>query len=147
MSSSLLLPTSPTATVASTSAAAAPLTPLYTRWIFALLLLLPPAHELPASHTSDLRELGRTAMKVGGWRWVRGVGDGEVGGEGWVMGEGRGGGRGQRAGAGDAGDRGNVRDTGDGLDETLARCWIVVYAIAGGWGQWDLIEELRTLFS
>ena len=33
------------------------------------------------------------------------------------------------------------------VDETLARCWMVVYAIAAGWGQRDLVDELHTLFT
>lgn len=94
--------------------------------------------------TSALRELARTAMKVGGWRWVKAVGEGEVG-AGWTLGVDPG--NGVREG-GDG--KASVQKPGagnDGTEQTLARCWIIVYAVAGGWGQWDLVDELRTLFS
>jgi hypothetical protein len=33
------------------------------------------------------------------------------------------------------------------VDETLARCWMIVYAIAAGWAQWDLVADLENMFS
>jgi len=39
-----------------------------------------------------------------------------------------------------------VAQSETGVDETLARCWMIVWAVAAGWGQWDLVDELSTLF-
>ena len=33
------------------------------------------------------------------------------------------------------------------VDETLARCWMIVYAIAAGWGQKDLVEDIVQMFT
>ncbi|KAK8861349.1 hypothetical protein IAR55_002168 [Kwoniella newhampshirensis] len=35
----------------------------------------------------------------------------------------------------------------DTVDETLARCWIIVNSVAIGWGQKDLLDEMEKLFS
>ena len=32
------------------------------------------------------------------------------------------------------------------VDPTLARCWMIVYAVAAGWGQTDLIEDIVKMF-
>ena len=94
---------------------------------------------------SLLRELARAAMKVGAWRFIRAVSQGEiVEGEKWVLGK-------RRKTVEDARrqgvDVGDVEEGEPGLDETLARCWLVVHAVAVGWGQRDLVEELNALFT
>ncbi|WVF66849.1 hypothetical protein IAT40_001591 [Kwoniella sp. CBS 6097] len=35
----------------------------------------------------------------------------------------------------------------ESVDDTLAKCWLIVHSIATGWGQRDLLEELETLFT
>lgn len=32
------------------------------------------------------------------------------------------------------------------IDETLARCWLIVHSVAAGWGQRDLLEDLEDMF-
>lgn len=54
-----------------------PFTEHYSRWIYALLLVLDPF--LSAAQVSALRELARVVMRVGAWRWVEAVMAGEVG--------------------------------------------------------------------
>ncbi len=85
-------------------------------------------------------------MKVGAWRWIRAVTEGEISAEdGWTLG-----GRWKAArdprpfGSGVEELEGDVET---GVDETLARCWMVVHAVAVGWGQRDLVDELTTLFT
>lgn len=34
----------------------------------------------------------------------------------------------------------------NGIDETLARCWLIVHSVAAGWGQRDLLEDLEDMF-
>jgi hypothetical protein len=68
-------------------------------------------------------------MRVGAWRWVQAVTNGEVSeGDGWVLGRLKGG-------------------KESGVDEVLGRCWVVIYSIAEGWGQRDLIDDLERLFT
>ncbi|WVQ94460.1 hypothetical protein IAU59_001539 [Kwoniella sp. CBS 9459] len=35
----------------------------------------------------------------------------------------------------------------ENVDDTLAKCWLIVHSVATGWGQRDLLEELETLFT
>lgn len=150
-----------------------PLSERYTRWIFALLSILETP--LPASETSSLRELARVVMRVGAWRWVKAVMASEVGlpasvtdtdpaaaqgtsGPPWVLGarwkyhrdivppqE-----RKIHAAlppAQQTPPRGRESFEEHSVDETLARCWLIVYAIAAGWAQWDLVADLENMFS
>lgn len=157
-----------------------PLNERYSRWIFALLLILD--EPLSAQHTSTLRELARVVMRVGAWRWVKAVMAGEVGlpvshdplaaaddlamsgtssidqPAPWVFGarwkyhrdivppqerkiEAALPGREQVP------PRGRESFEEANVDETLARCWMLVYAIAAGWAQWDLVADLENMFS
>lgn len=34
-----------------------------------------------------------------------------------------------------------------GVDETLARCWLIVHAVSAGWGQKDLVMDLEEMFT
>ena len=153
-----------------------------------------------------LRELARGVMRVGGWRWVRGVFSGEIpsvseaippeglgkegtngqGGTSWELGK-------RWKDAREADSVGNhTNNLGShigpihngeteievgtrrldgnemqdevgsdaphqparrspgydetGVDETLSRCWMVVYAVSAGWAQRDLLEDLENLF-
>ncbi|WVQ78686.1 hypothetical protein IAT38_000773 [Cryptococcus sp. DSM 104549] len=113
-----------------------PLPPHYSPWILSLLLLID--QHLDGNQISTLRELARSAMKVAGWRWVRGVVSRDVT-EDWVLG-------------GKGWDK-LVRDKEEqeggpeeAVDETLARCWVIVHAVAAGWGQRDLLDDLENLF-
>ena len=124
----------------------------YARWVFALLVVLDT--QLSGSEVSALRDLARAVMRVAGWRWITAVtggevtersgGDGEGGESGWSLGE-------RWKVARDALPTGSRIDADPldeaRVDETLARCWMVVYAIAAGWGQRDLVDELHTLFN
>ncbi|KAK1920907.1 hypothetical protein DB88DRAFT_501463 [Papiliotrema laurentii] len=110
------------------------------QWSFALLSVL-DEHLLP-DDLHHLREFARVVMRVGGWRWIRAVQDGEVGAR-WALGQSREKGPPGQAGAGAVA----VADTDEsGVDETLTRCWMIVSAIAAGWAQHDLLESLETLF-
>lgn len=146
-----------------------PFTDRYSRWIFALLLILDPF--LSAEQVSVLRELARVISRVGGWRWVEAVMGGEVGlpsgartAEGeesvpWVLGARWKYGRDSREVTGIAEkemaipakeqipsrEREEYDETG--VDETLGRCWLIVHAIAAGWGQKDLVMDLEEMFS
>ena len=85
-------------------------------------------------------------MKVGAWRWLRAVQEGEITeGDIWTFGERWKSARNARTDGSVTGDL--VQDDETGVDEMLARCWIVVHAVAAGWGQRDLVEELHTLFT
>jgi hypothetical protein len=150
----------------------------YSRWIYALLLVLDPF--LSAAQVSVLRELARVIMRVGGWRWVEAVVGGEVGlpavtieGVGadakgaaeqsvqatWMVGARWKYARDSREASGVAEAElarpaweqipPNAREEYDetGVDETLARCWLVVHAIAAGWGQKDLVMDLEEIFT
>lgn len=108
-------------------------------------------------------------MRVGAWRWVEAVVSGEVGlpagvtddTEGsetqapWVLGARWKYGRDSREANGEIGRDGkgeigpNEREEYDetGVDETLARCWLVVHAVSAGWGQKDLVMDLENMFS
>jgi hypothetical protein len=143
--------------------------------MFALLGIL--ESPLSASQTSALRELARVAMRVGAWRWVKAVMASEVGLPISADEEGNGSGaiganrpppwvlgarwkyhrdivppperkisaalppREQLA----PRDRESYEEAS--VDETLARCWMIVYAIAAGWAQWDLVADLENMFS
>jgi hypothetical protein len=71
-------------------------------------------------------------MKVAAWRWIQAVTDKEV----------------------DVNEKAswNYKAEGErdkaenGLEETLGRCWMVVHAVAAGWGQRDLLEDLENMF-
>jgi hypothetical protein len=127
---------------------------------------------LSAAQVSVLRELARVVMRVGAWRWVEAVMAGEVGlpagGEGgsegrdatpWVLGARWKYARDSREAAGVTQEEmaipyslqkgPNAREEYDetGVDETLARCWLVVHAISAGWGQRDLVMDLEEMFS
>ncbi|OCF45067.1 hypothetical protein I317_01118 [Kwoniella heveanensis CBS 569] len=39
------------------------------------------------------------------------------------------------------------RERQESVDDTLAKCWLIVHSVATGWGQRDLLEELETLFT
>ncbi|WWD16748.1 hypothetical protein CI109_101179 [Kwoniella shandongensis] len=132
--------TKPTSTNTSTRAPD-PLPLNYFNWIFALILVLPA--QLSSGEISTLRELSRAAMRVAGWRWIRGVVCRDVG-EGWKLGE-KGWLKKRTQGGGGSSEDGVVIE--DTVDEMLARCWIIVHAVAIGWGQKDLLEELESLFS
>lgn len=114
------------------SAAPNPYTAHLCSWVFAILLIL--NRHLHPDDVHVLRQFARDIMRVGGWRYIKAVQDGEVQ-TGWELG------RAWRNGlAGSAGaDESSV-------DETLARCWMTVHAIAVGWGQHDLLEALDNLF-
>ena len=146
-----------------------PLPNRYARWLFTLLCIVD--EHLDANEMSTLRELARVAMKVAGWRLVTAVNSGEISDKGdasWSLGLTNGGASIVHATDGHTGsspingvpmlgstlhnlpkDRLAAAEKADetGLNETLARCWLIVYAVATGWGQRDLLEELRNLFS
>jgi hypothetical protein len=44
------------------------------------------------------------------------------------------------------GEAGEVDIEENGIDETLARCWLIVHSVAAGWGQRDLLEDLEDMF-
>ena len=147
----VLLPTQPTEpSTPSTSSPTPPSPPpnpfpaRYARWTFALLCVIDT--QLSGGDISTLRELARAAMKVGGWRWIRAVTNGEISeDDDWVFG-----GRWKIARDGrpsSGGPRELAGDDETGVDETLARCWMVVHAVAVGWGQRDLVAELYDLFT
>ncbi|KAK4684827.1 gem associated protein 2, partial [Tremellales sp. Uapishka_1] len=96
----------------------------YARWIFALLCTLSP--QLTGGQTSVLRELARSAMQVVRWRLSREHNHFER--EWWTRTKGA-------AGA----------DEG-GVEETIARCSLVVYTIASGWCQKDLLMDFEDVF-
>jgi hypothetical protein len=85
-------------------------------------------------------------MKVGAWQWIRAVTLGEITqDDGWTFGERWKAARNARPSASGIGEL--AEDDETGVDETLARCWIVVHAVAAGWGQRDLVQELHTFFT
>lgn len=86
-------------------------------------------------------------MRLGGWRWVRAVTLAEVS-EGWEwagvdlgMGTAMGMGVGKGPGVGD-----EAESEEKGVERVLGRCWLVVWSVAVGWGQRDLIDELEGMF-
>jgi hypothetical protein len=144
-----------------------PLPPHFAHWIFALLLILDA--QLTGEQISHLRELARAAMRVGAWRWIKAVTDGEIAdaeadtatsastsegaqsrhlvldsrtGKEWSLGAHRK----ATQHATHASSPGLLVDNTN-LDETLARCWTIVWAVAAGWAQWDLVDELHGLFT
>lgn len=112
-----------------------PFPPHYTQWILALLMIV-DSH-LSGGQISTLRDLARAAMRVAGWRWIRGVVTRDVS-EGWKLG-----GQGWRLVTASAE---NERGEEESVDEMLARCWVVVHAIVAGWAQRDLLDDLENLF-
>ena len=116
--------------------AANPYTAHTCKWAFACLLAL-DEHILP-DDIHHLREFSRVIMRVGGWRWIKAVLDGEIE-QTWEIGT-------TSSPAADdllSGVSGVGENT---VDATLARCWMTVSAIAAGWAQHDLMEALATLF-
>ena len=114
-----------------------PFPTLHARWVFALLLVLP--RQISSGEISVLRELARTIMRVAGWRFVRAVTEGEIG-EDFRLGQ-------RRKMAKEKELLLDEDKEESSVDETLARCWIVVYSIAVGWGQYDLLDDLRGIFA
>ncbi|WWC60009.1 uncharacterized protein I303_102572 [Kwoniella dejecticola CBS 10117] len=124
-----------------------PLCANYFNWIFSLLLLVD--EQLLSDDISTLRELARAVMKVAGHRWITGVVGKDIG-ENWVLGS-------------DWKDQNEPQKQPDStmqvntndestnndnrVDEVLARSWMIVHAIAAGWGQKDLLMELESLFA
>lgn len=85
-------------------------------------------------------------MKVGAWRFIRAVTEGEISEDDqWVLGKRWMIARNARPSNSGIGELDGDRETG--VDETLARCWMVVHAVASGWGQRDLVTELDNLFT
>ncbi|ORX36393.1 glycoside hydrolase superfamily [Kockovaella imperatae] len=142
------------------SAVANPLPSHLSKWIFALLLVID--NQISGEETYQLRELARILIKVAAWRWIEGVTTGEVK-DGHVFGQGRkdrlqamplhgvSSSSKQRLFDTLANDDPSA-DESDGSDETsvdgvLTRCWILVYAIAAGWSQRDLLDDLRGTFT
>lgn len=121
-----------------------PFSARYARWIFALLCVLDP--QLSGREVSTLRDLARAAMKVGAWRWIRAVTDGEITEDSpWVFGHRWKVDRDARPSGSGVGELDGDEEMG--VDETLGRCWMVVHAVAVGWGQRDLVDELHKLFT
>ncbi|WVR04024.1 hypothetical protein IAU60_001023 [Kwoniella sp. DSM 27419] len=128
----------------------------YLAWIFALLCILD--EHLSSDQISILRELARSAMKVAGYRWVMAVVSGDAS-QAWQLGETWKGEReaqrevvpGRESGVPVAqavgSDEEERRRRLQSVDDTLAKCWMIVYAVAAGWGQKDLLMELETLFT
>lgn len=100
-------------------------------------------------------------MRVGGWRWIRGVQCGEID-KTWFMGKRWTSPTSTRMGVeedevelGDEGkeeersrdEREEREERETSVDETLGRCWMIVHAIAAGWGQHDLVMDLENLFN
>jgi hypothetical protein len=105
-------------------------------WVFAILLIL--NRHLHPDDIHVLRQFARDIMRVGGWRYIKAVQDGEVQ-TGWELG------RAWRD--TDGSDPASTQRADESsVDETLARCWMTVHAIAVGWGQHDLLEALDNLF-
>jgi hypothetical protein len=102
-------------------------------------------------------------MRAGGWRWIVAVTEGEVaptdstadgqengisdgsGNGGWVLGQRWKDARDVPPGSSDMPAGGAGYDE-TGVDETLARCWLVVHSVAAGWGQRDLLDDLENMF-
>jgi hypothetical protein len=119
----VLVPSTPESTTT-------PLPALYTRWLFACLILIDD--QLDSQHMSAIRDLARCAMKVAAWRWIQAVTDKEVDAS-------------ESASWGYKGK--DERDKGEcGLEETLGRCWLLVHAVVAGWNQKDLLEDLENMF-
>ncbi|AFR99054.2 hypothetical protein C343_07039 [Cryptococcus neoformans C23] len=112
-----------------------PFPPHYAQWILALLMIV-DSH-LSGGQISTLRDLARAAMRVAGWRWIRGVVVRDVN-EGWKLG-----GQGWRLVTASTENEGGEEEN---VDEMLARCWVVVHAVVAGWAQRDLLDDLENLF-
>lgn len=130
----------PTPSSGSASSTPNPFTSHLCQWSFALLALLDP--NLTADDLHHVREFARVIMRVGGWRYLRALQDGEIDAH-WVLGQ-------SWATPSDEqtiGQDGRKEGRGEeGVDETLARCWMIVLAIVAGWAQHDLLESLENLF-
>jgi len=107
------------------------------KWAFACLLVL-DEYILP-DDIHHLREFARVVMRVGGWRWIKAVQDGEIE-QSWEIGT--------TTSPSAENVVGDVSGAGgeQSADATLSRCWLTVSAIAAGWAQHDLTEALETLF-
>ncbi|OCF58288.1 hypothetical protein L486_04319 [Kwoniella mangroviensis CBS 10435] len=118
----------------------------YFNWIFSLLLITDT--QLSSEEISILRDLARASMKVAGHRYIIGVVGKHIN-EGWVLGEGLN--NQQRTVEANGQDRtevpGEKTEIGDSVDQILARCWLIIHAVAIGWGQKDLLFELDNLFT
>lgn len=129
------------------------------RWALAIMLVL--ERDLTGDQISPLRELAKALMRVGGWRFIAAVTKGEIplsthdedgdsGSTAWQMGHkwkmAREKASEQRMRGLEAPDPAFDQDE-TGLDETLARCWLIIHAVAGGWGQTDLLDDLEELYT
>ena len=97
-------------------------------------------------------------MKVAAWRWIRAVTDKEVTSDhvGGVEAEassrhgdgedGSGSGSGISGVGWKFGDTKHLNQGDAGLEETLGKCWILVYAVVNGWAQRDLLDDLEQMF-
>ncbi|ORY29564.1 hypothetical protein BCR39DRAFT_532151 [Naematelia encephala] len=132
-------------------------------WAFSLLLLLEP--RLASSEIAVLRDLARACIRAGAWRWFEAVVRGQVD-EGWTWASGpeleKRKGEVEEKGQGqivseekgqlvseEEKEKGQLKSELEkemGVQAYLARCWMVVYAVAAGWGQTDLIGELEATF-
>lgn len=146
------------------------MSPLWARWIFALLCVLDS--RLDSGQQSQLRDLVRTLASVIMVRWEKALGKDEL--QPVAYKEGFYGvqtvasnGPGEKE--DDKGDKPpqwalgarwkNDRDAAprsespkrppddDSVDAVLARTWILISAVVSGWGQWDLIDEVNAQVS
>ncbi|WVW79777.1 hypothetical protein I302_101747 [Kwoniella bestiolae CBS 10118] len=111
----------------------------YFSWIFSLLLITD--QHLSSDEISTLRDLARASMKVAGHRYILGVVGKQIG-EGWKLGDEL---KAKHVEDGDQGLSSGKED--NSVDQILARCWLIVHAVASGWGQKDLLYELDNLFT
>ncbi|WRT65473.1 uncharacterized protein IL334_002416 [Kwoniella shivajii] len=138
-----------------------PISSNYFNWIFSLLLIVD--QQLSSNEISILRELARAAMRVAGHRWIMGVVAKDIS-ENWILGD-----QwkndietntnttneveievdqiGPKIPLAEGKDK-SKKDIGDnGVDQILARSWMIVHAVSAGWVQKDLLIELETLFT
>jgi len=107
---------------------------------------------LPGDDLSTLRELARVVMRIAAWRWIHGVNTGEVE-DAHVLGQERKAVRDQTPVDSSSkqwlfdGSSQEPHEDESSVDAVLSRCWLIVYAIAHGWGQKDLLEDLRGIFA
>lgn len=120
-----------------------PFTSHLSTWTFSLLALLDP--DLSADDLHHLREFARVIIRVGGWRYLRALQDGEID-TNWVLGQTWSPSHRQSQSDTIHGGVGAMVVGEQGVDEALARCWMAVMAIVAGWAQHDLLESLENLF-
>lgn len=144
------------------------MSPLWARWIFALLCVLDS--RLDSSQQSQLRDLVRTLASVIMVRWEEALGEDHLQPVAYKEGF-----YGVQTvacnGPGEEEDKGvepqwalgarwkNERDAAprsespkrppddESVDAVLARTWILISAVVSGWGQWDLIDEVNAQVS